>query len=336
MIPKINAVCQSELSWQQSLAQIVKDPGELMRLLELDKAGMPVNFADFPLRVPLPFIARMEKGNWADPLLQQVLPQAIEGDYQPGFTADPLEETRQNPTPGIIHKYHGRALLVVTGACAIHCRYCFRRHFPYEDNTPSQKDWQKSLEYIANDKSINEVILSGGDPLAASDRLLTSLVGQLSEIPHLKRLRVHTRLPVVIPNRITDDCLSWLTGSRLSPVMVLHINHPNEIDQNVFDSIAILRQHQVPVLNQAVLLAGINDNSKTLIDLSEALFACGVTPYYLHLLDKVTGSAHFDVDEIRAKRLMDDLLKALPGYLVPKLVRESAKVPFKVPIQAVL
>lgn len=336
MIPKIHAVCQSELSWQQILANVIRDPAELMQILELDSQQMPANLSDFPLRVPRPFVDRMEKGNWQDPLLLQVLPQDRETDFQPGFSNDPLEEISQNPAPGIIHKYNGRVLLVVTGACAIHCRYCFRRHFPYEDNSPSQKQWQQSLEYIAQDNSISEVILSGGDPLAASDRLLTNLVEQLSEIPHLKRLRVHTRLPVVIPNRITEECLHWMTGTRLKPVVVLHSNHPQEIDQNVSDMVATLQQHHIPVFNQAVLLANINDNSDTLIELSETLFEAGITPYYLHLLDKVAGSAHFEVDEARAKRLMDDLLKALPGYLVPKLVRESAKVPFKVPIQAVL
>jgi EF-P beta-lysylation protein EpmB len=341
MIPRTEPICQSETvedwSWQQALANVIRSPDELFNILELDPAEFgdhSPSCKDFPLRVPHSFVARMEKGNWQDPLLKQVLVSPQELEFHPGFCKDPLQEIDQNPQPGIIHKYQGRALLIVSGACAIHCRYCFRRHFPYEDNNPGRQAWQQSLSYIANDPSITEIILSGGDPLSASNRSLTELVSAIAEIPHVKRLRVHTRLPIVIPQRIDDGCLGWLTSTRLQPIMVIHTNHANELDQPVADSLSKLKQAGITLLNQSVLLAGVNDDAKQLVRLSESLFDHGVLPYYLHLLDRVQGAAHFDVPEHRAMQLHQQLLAQLPGYLVPKLVRESAKVPFKLPIQA--
>jgi len=328
MILQSEPICQSpdtNESWQQALANAVTDPLELLQLLSLDIEALPGAVAaigSFPLRVPRAFIARMNKGDWNDPLLQQIMPVARELELQPGFSDDPLEELGSNPLSGLIHKYQGRVLLIVSGGCAVNCRYCFRRHFPYSDNNPGRHQWTEVLDYIAADPSINEVILSGGDPLAASDKLLTDLVDQLQLIPHLTTLRVHSRLPVVIPQRITEQTLVWLSGGRLQPVLVIHSNHANELDQQVQRSLATLREAGVTLLNQSVLLAGVNDSAPALKALSERLFACGVLPYYLHLLDKVAGAAHFYVDEPRAQSIVQQLLASAPGYLVPRLVKE--------------
>jgi len=329
MILQTEPLCQSSdsnESWQQALASAVTDPRELFELLSLEPAAMPGALAatdSFPLRVPRSFVARMKKGDWNDPLLQQVLPVARELEVQPGFSDDPLAEQGSNPLPGLIHKYQSRVLLIVSGGCAVNCRYCFRRHFPYNDNNPGRQQWTEVLDYIAADPSINEVILSGGDPLAASDKLLADLVGQLQRIPHLTTLRVHSRLPVVIPQRINEQTLQWLSGGRLQPVLVIHSNHANELDQPVRRSLAAAKEAGVTLLNQSVLLAGVNDSAPALKALSERLFACGVLPYYLHLLDKVAGAAHFLVNEPRARDIMQQLLASAPGYLVPRLVKEQ-------------
>lgn len=323
-------------SWQEELSSCVRDPDELIRLLQLEDSPLALAEAawrQFPVRVPRPYLRRMRVGDPNDPLLKQVLPLAAETVPTPGFIADPLGEQASNPIPGLIHKYHGRVLLVASPACAIHCRYCFRRHFPYDNNTPSRNQWQQALAYLRADSSITEVILSGGDPLAANDRQLGWLAAQLASIPHLRRLRVHTRLPVVIPARITDDCLDWLAGTRLHSSMVIHVNHPNELDDEVAAALATLRRRGVTLLNQTVLLKDVNDQTNTLADLSERLFEFGVLPYYLHLLDRVEGAAHFEVLEKDAVDLMGQLLARLPGYLVPKLVREIAGEASKSPIR---
>lgn len=322
-------------SWQNQLADSISDPAELLRILELDKTLTSATHSacqQFPLRVPRSYVARMEKGNINDPLLQQVLPLAKELDYQPGYLKDPLAESGSNPMPGLIHKYQGRVLLIVSGGCAINCRYCFRRHFPYSENNPGRSEWHKTLNYIRNDSSIHEVILSGGDPLAASDRRLSELVDALATIPHVSTLRVHSRMPVMIPERITSECLHWLTHSRLNSVLVIHCNHPNEIDQPTGRALQQVGQAGVTLLNQSVLLAGVNDQVDTLKALSEQLFSFGVLPYYLHLLDKVEGAAHFAVSTSQGQQLLDSLLKQLPGYLVPKLVRETPNNLSKTPI----
>jgi EF-P beta-lysylation protein EpmB len=343
MIPQTELIRQvkpaDSQSWQYCLAHVIRDPKILFELLQLDINHLPAALRacqEFPLRVPMPFIKRMKKGDWNDPLLKQVLPLGQELEKQPGFSSDPLEEANSNPLPGIIHKYQGRVLLIVSGGCAINCRYCFRRHFPYKDNNPGRSQWQPMLDYIRADDSIHEVILSGGDPLAASDSLLSELVSGIASIPHVSTLRVHSRLPIVIPQRITDQCLQWLTSSRLKPVMVIHCNHPNEIDNSVQQSLQTLKSAGVTLLNQTVLLAGINDNEETLIALSERLFQAGVLPYYLHLLDKVQGAAHFDVSKQRAQQLTETLLTQLPGYLVPRLVQELPGAESKVPIPIAL
>ncbi len=322
-------------SWQDELSNLIRSPEELFDLLslpteQLDAARRACN--DFPLRVPRPYAARIQPGNLQDPLLLQVLPLGDELISSPGYNNDPLEEADSNPIPGLIHKYQGRVLLIVSPSCAIHCRYCFRRHFPYDDNKPSRTQWQQALDYIAADDSINEVIYSGGDPLSNNDKQLQWLTDQIAAIPHITRLRVHTRLPVMIPQRITDSCLEWLSQTRLKMVMVLHVNHAQELDCEVGEALNKLKQSGVTLLNQAVLLKGINDSVQAQVDLSERLFELGVLPYYLHLLDKVKGAAHFDMTADEAQRLHQALLGQLPGFLVPKLVQEVPGAASKTPL----
>lgn len=322
-------------TWQEELSRAVRDPRELFDLLELDTSTLLPSLAahkDFRLMVPRPYLAKIEKGNIDDPLLAQVLPKGAELVETAGYSADPLEEASANPAPGLIHKYFGRVLLIVSPACAVHCRYCFRRHFPYQDNQPGRKQWQQALDYIAADPSIGEVIFSGGDPLAANDNYLHWLTAQIAAISHVKRLRVHTRLPVVIPARINSDCLQWLSGTRLKTVVVLHVNHANELGKDTHRAVAKIKAGGVDVLNQAVLLKGVNDNPETLVSLSEELFATGILPYYLHTLDSVQGAAHFAVSRPEIDHLHEYLLARLPGYLVPRLVREEPGTASKVPV----
>lgn len=314
-------------TWQEELIQAVRDPRELLELLDLPLELLPQAEAAsqlFELKVPRPFIARMAKGDVNDPLLRQVLPLGEEQAVTPGFSHDPLAEAQSNAVKGLVHKYQGRVLLVVAPNCAVNCRYCFRRHFPYQDNNPSRQQWLEVFDQIAKDSSIHEVIFSGGDPLASPDRQLQWMVDQLESIPHLKRLRIHTRLPVVIPQRVTDTMLTWLTGSRLKPVMVIHANHASELDTHVAKALSLLRDKGVMLLNQAVLLKGINDQLEDQVALSERLFELDVLPYYLHLLDKVQGAAHFDLPHRQAMQLHQRMQGVLPGFLVPKLVREEA------------
>jgi EF-P beta-lysylation protein EpmB len=311
--------------WKIELREAVSDSQELLQLLNLEANALAAEVKPknrFPLRVPRGFIARMEKGNPDDPLLRQVLPLISEDASLPGFNTDPLRENDYNPAPGVIHKYHGRVLLITTPVCAINCRYCFRRHFPYSDNNPGKRQWLESLAYIRSDASISEVILSGGDPLATDDEHLGWLASQLDAIPQLKRLRIHSRLPVVIPSRINDDFLAWTLNSRLKVSMVLHINHGNEINGEVSAAVARLRAQGILVFNQSVLLKGINDNAETLIELSEKLFDIGIVPYYLHTLDPVAGAGHFYCDSPASLALYRELQRQLPGYLLPKLVSD--------------
>ncbi|MGE3296032.1 MAG: EF-P beta-lysylation protein EpmB [Porticoccaceae bacterium] len=334
MIQQRVAAWQS-LDWHEELAAAVKDPHELAALLDLPVCALGLAEGaetQFPLRVPRPYIARMARGDPRDPLLLQVLPTHAETIAAPGYSADPLEERAANPIPGLVHKYYGRVLLILSPACAVHCRYCFRRHFDYADNTPGRAGWQEALDYIRRDASITEVIYSGGDPLAAGDPLLAWLTAQLAAIPHLVRLRVHTRLPVVIPARIDAQCLAWLAGTRFQTSVVLHVNHANELDSTVATAVGLLRGSGVTVLNQSVLLAGVNDCADRLTQLSERLFSVGILPYYLHLLDRVQGAAHFAVDPARALALHRTMRARLPGYLVPRLVEEVPALPYKRPV----
>lgn len=319
-------------SWQQELARAVRDPAELVRLLELSPALLePARLAarHFPLRVPRGYVARMERGNPEDPLLRQVLPLAAELEAVPGFVTDPVGDLAASRGAGVLHKYHGRVLLITTGACAINCRYCFRRHFPYAEANASAEQWHPALRYIARRPEIEEVILSGGDPLTLTDRRLAQLAAQLVDIPHIRRLRVHSRLPVVLPARITDELLGWFAGSRLQPVMVLHTNHANELDEAVANAVKHLREAGVTVLNQTVLLRGVNDEATALTALNRRLFDSGILPYYLHLLDRVEGASHFEIPQIRALELHRQMAARLPGYLVPRLVQEIEGAPGK-------
>lgn len=327
--PAISArsLAQRAPAWQRAYAAAVTDPAELLALLELPETMLPGArraAALFPLRVPRGFASRMRRGDAGDPLLRQVLPLAAEAQPEPGFTLDAVGELRRHAGAGILHKYHGRALLVTTGACAVHCRYCFRRHFPYAEANAGRDHWRPALAGIEADPSLREVILSGGDPLSLADDKLAALAASLDAIPHLERLRVHSRLPIVLPERVDEDLLAWLGSGRLRRVLVVHANHPNEIDAAVAAALARLRDAGVLLLNQAVLLRGVNDDAEVLARLSERLFATGVMPYYLHLLDRVQGAAHFDVPPGRAKALYRDLAARLPGYLVPHLAREDA------------
>jgi len=312
--------------WQRSLQEAITDPLELLTLLELPLElleGARISARSFKLRVPRGFVANMEKKNPRDPLLLQVLPLLTEMEEVPRFIPDPLQEAVPHATPGLLHKYEGRILLTATGACAIHCRYCFRRHFPYEANNPSKKYWEEALAYIAEDPSIKEVILSGGDPLLMNDTQLADFIEPLEKIPHVTTLRFHTRVPIVLPERITPEWIHLLKNTRLQIVIVTHCNHPRECDEAVKAAMDLLRDANFTLLNQSVLLKDVNDTVETLRALSERLFEVGILPYYLHLLDPVKGSHHFEVSDETAIALMNDLVKTLPGYLVPKLVRET-------------
>ncbi len=318
--------------WAASLRAAVRDPRELCQLLDL-----PSEFAeraataasDFPLFVTREYLSRIEPGRPEDPLLRQVLPVFEEAQTIAGFTADPVEEREKLSAPGLLTKYRGRALLIVASACAIHCRYCFRRWFPYEGTPKSLAAWKPAIEAIAADSSIEEVLLSGGDPLMAVDATLAELNSALAEIPHVRRLRVHTRLPVVIPQRVTSELLAWLTGTRLTPWMVVHVNHAREIDGAVAEALARLIDAGIPVLNQSVLLRGVNDDLESLVELSRRLIDLRVQPYYLHALDRVAGAAHFEVPLARGVELVREMRALLPGYAVPRFVRETPGLPSK-------
>ncbi|WP_024557237.1 EF-P beta-lysylation protein EpmB [Franconibacter pulveris 1160] len=325
----------SREDWLSQLADVVTDPDELLQLLNIDtnaelQAGRDARRL-FALRVPRAFIARMEKGNPNDPLLRQVLTSREEFIAAPGFSTDPLEE-QHSVVPGLLHKYRNRALLLVKGGCAVNCRYCFRRHFPYADNQGNKRNWQAALDYIAAHPELDEIIFSGGDPLMAKDRELDWLIAGLEAIPHIKRLRIHSRLPIVIPARITDELTARLERSSLQVLLVNHINHPREIDEEFRGAMARLRKAGVTLLNQSVLLRGVNDSAPTLAELSNALFDAGVMPYYLHVLDKVQGAAHFMVSDEEARRIMRELLTLVSGYMVPKLAREIGGEPSKTPL----
>jgi EF-P beta-lysylation protein EpmB len=309
-------------SWQTALQNAVRDPAELLRLLELTPAalGAPAEVA-FPLLVPRGFVARMRKGDPHDPLLRQVWPHASELQSVAGFTADPVRE-QALAAPGDIRKYPGRALLIASGACPLHCRYCFRRDFPYQANLAARADWTAAVEELRGAADVREAILSGGDPLSLSNRRLGELVSRLADTA-LTTLRIHTRFPIALPERIDEGLLRVLRSTRLHTVLVVHANHANELDAGVERALAALRPLLTAMLNQSVLLRGVNDGANALTRLSERLFACGVLPYYLHLLDRVAGAAHFEVDEPTAIRLVAELRARLPGYLVPRLVRET-------------
>jgi EF-P beta-lysylation protein EpmB len=313
--------------WQALWRDAIRDPRELLALLGLDAAALSISdeaAAQFAMRVPRGFAARMRRGAPGDPLLRQVLPLDDELRPAPGFALDAVGDAAAKAADGVIRKYRGRALLVATGSCAVNCRYCFRRHFPYADETAATANWRGAIAAIASDTSVDEVILSGGDPWSLSTRKLRELTDSLAAVAHVRRLRIHTRLPVVLPERVDDELLQWIAALPWPVAVVLHANHAQEFDSAVDNSLAKLRGAGVTLLNQAVLLRDVNDSVDALAALSERAYAAGVLPYYLHQLDRVQGAAHFEVDDARARALHAELAARLSGYLVPRLVREVA------------
>jgi EF-P beta-lysylation protein EpmB len=325
-----------EKNWQSQLSDLITDPLELLNLLELSTeqllSGAILASEQFKLRVPRAFVGKMSIGDPFDPLLLQVLPHHLELEDHPEFVTDPLGEEAANQMAGVLHKYQSRFLLTLTGACAIHCRYCFRRHFPYQENLPKNDDWINIKQYIEQNPQINEVILSGGDPLTLSNRKLALWLERLASLPQIKILRIHSRVPVVIPNRIDEELISILKNSRLRIVVVIHSNHAAELDDFTCSKLLQLSEHHITVLNQAVLLKGVNDSAEILNNLSLRLFEARVMPYYLHVLDKVKGAQHFDLRSSEIDHIYTDVLASLPGYLVPKLVREIAGEKNKTPL----
>ncbi|MCF4176317.1 MULTISPECIES: EF-P beta-lysylation protein EpmB [Vibrio] len=323
-----------EQNWLKQLSNAISDPYELLKQLEIDATPWENGLTArrlFPMRVPQSFVDRMEKGNPYDPLLRQVLPLSQEFEVHNGYSEDPLEE-QDAAVPGLLHKYHNRALLIVKGGCAVNCRYCFRRHFPYEDNKGGKANWQVALDYIAAHPEIDEIILSGGDPLMAKDSELAWLVQKAESIHHLKTLRIHSRLPVVIPKRITEELCQLLKQTRLNTILVTHINHANEVNSEFSASMARIKDTGTTLLNQGVLLKGVNDSVDAQFELSHALFSVGILPYYLHVLDKVQGAAHFFISDDDAKAIIQGLIKRVSGYLVPKLTREEGGRASKTPL----
>ena len=326
---------QQPAHWQTLLGQCITDVETLWQMLDLPLSLLPQARSaarQFRLRVPAGFVHRMGKGDPNDPLLRQILPLGEELVETPDYSTDPLEEMDAMPVPGLLHKYPGRVLLTLTGACAVNCRYCFRRHYPYSDANPAREHWPATLEYLAQREQINEVILSGGDPLTLTDARLASMTKDLASIPHIATLRLHSRVPVVLPERIDSSLLDWMSASRLRIALVIHCNHANEIDTSVTHALKQLKSADVTLLNQSVLLNGINDDAESLCELGHRLFEAGVLPYYLHQLDAVQGAAHFAVSDTRAHQLMDKIRSLLPGYLVPRLVRESPGESAKTPL----
>lgn len=342
MSPTINAAtlvpelgCVGRKPWQRLWREAVTDPRELLRMLGLEHLAerlLPAADTGFATRVPRGFIARMRHADPQDPLLLQVLAQGAELESVPGFGRDAVGDLDAITATGVLHKYHGRALLIATGACAVHCRYCFRRHFPYAQETAAAAGWRDAVAHLREDTSIEEVILSGGDPLSLSTAKLRELSNALRPIEHVRRLRIHTRLPIVLPQRVDDELCEWLGNLPWPVAVVIHANHANEIDTQVVAACRRLRETGAVLLNQSVLLRRVNDDLRTLTELSNALFAAGVVPYYLHQLDRVDGTAHFAVGDPRARALMNGLRKRLPGYLVPQLVREIAGGSSKTPL----
>jgi EF-P beta-lysylation protein EpmB len=321
--------------WQALWREAVRDPRELLALLGLEALADGLSddaAARFPLRVPRGFVARMRPGDPADPLLRQVLPVLDEERLVPGFGLDAVGDGAARRGGGVIHKYNGRALLIATGSCAVNCRYCFRRHYPYADDIAAAAGWREAVALIAGDASIHEVILSGGDPLSLADHKLAELTDALRGIPHIRRLRIHTRLPIVLPERVDAGLLGWLRDLPWPVAVVVHANHAAEFDAPVDAAMAALRAEGITLLNQAVLLRGVNDSVEALAGLCERGHEAGVLPYYLHQLDRVAGAAHFEVDDATALALHAALAARLPGYLVPRLVREIAGQPGKTPL----
>lgn len=322
--------------WQRELAAAVRCSKVLLERLQLDPALLaseePIAKPAFPVMVPENYLQRMQPGNPRDPLLLQVLPRTEEQLRLPGFSVDAVGDLEAQQTAGLLQKYHGRVLLITTGACAIHCRYCFRQSFPYSGLPVTTEQWLKAMRAIQADSSISEVILSGGDPLVLTDGRLEKLIQELEQIPHLQRLRIHTRLPIVIPARVTTGLLHLLQRTRLQPFIVIHANHAAELTGDCPAAVQRLVRQGIPILNQAVLLRGVNDTVESLEQLSLGLINLGVTPYYLHQLDRVHGTAHFEVPEVDGRQLIAALAARVPGYAVPRYVREIRGATGKTPV----
>ena len=318
--------------WQKILSDLITDPKDLLDYLQLDEAQRPASLmaqTQFPMKVPMPFAAKMRKADWGDPLLKQIWPATEEEIVDSRYVTDPLAEADSNPMSGLLHKYHGRVLLTAAPHCAVHCRYCFRRHFDYEENAPSRVLWQRCFDYIGADNSIEEVILSGGDPLALADKQIGWLLDELEAIHHITTIRIHTRLPIVIPQRITNELIEILSLRKVKIVMVIHCNHAQELCSDSRHALNTLSSIGLILMNQSVVLKDVNDNADCLVELSRKLFSVSVLPYYLHLPDEVAGTAHFDVSRNRALNLIAQMQTRLPGYLVPKLVKEEPGQPSK-------
>jgi EF-P beta-lysylation protein EpmB len=334
MLARTGAHCQTP-SWKRELAAAYRDPRQLLSHLGLDEGLFATALAagrGFPMLVPRCYAALMEPGNPDDPLLRQVLPTAEELIPTPGFSADPVGDQPARRGMGMLQKYRGRVLLIVTGACPIHCRYCFRRHYPYRGGTTAGDAGSEAWDLVRRDETIEEVILSGGDPLTLDDGALAAIIGRIAAITHVRRIRIHTRLPIVLPSRVTPELSRLLAGTRLQVVMVVHANHPRELGTAASGALRRIASGGITLLNQSVLLRGVNDRPRILCELSEALFANGALPYYLHLLDRVQGAAHFEVAPARASRIARALRARLPGYLVPRIVREEAGLAYKAPV----
>jgi EF-P beta-lysylation protein EpmB len=328
LLRSISLMSQSD--WQAELAASYTRVEDLLTFLDLSslKDDLPETI-DFPFRVTRSYARRMRKGDASDPLLRQVLPLGEELLWTPGYSVDPVGDLDALRLPGLLHKYRGRALLLATAACAIHCRYCFRRDFPYADGAVTRQREAAVIAALRADTRINEVILSGGDPLLLHDERLAALIAAIAAMAHVKRLRIHTRLPVVLPSRISEGLAALLQQTRLQCVMVIHANHPAELDGETAAALSRLQAAGISLLNQSVLLRGVNDSAETLAELSEILFSNGVMPYYLHLLDRAMGTAHFEVSAGDALKIHEELRRLLPGYLAPRLVREEAGKPYK-------
>ena len=319
------------LSWKEQFKNAIRDPHLLAKRLGIAEpsAAQITACNSFGLFAPEPFLARIDRTDPQDPLLRQILPIAEENENPAGFTTDPLAENEAIRVEGLLQKYRGRVLLITNSVCAINCRYCFRRHFPYEQTPHSQSQWDAAISEIASDRTIEEVIFSGGDPLTLVDERLVPLVKAVDGIAHVQRIRFHSRLPIVIPDRVTDSFCDAITNLRAQAVMVVHCNHANELDHAVQTALAKLARARCQLLNQAVLLRGVNDSSRVLIELSKRLFDCGVLPYYLHQLDRVQGAAHFEVPEATGKKYIAKMRAQLPGYLVPRYAKEEPGQPNK-------
>ncbi|MCF9047097.1 EF-P beta-lysylation protein EpmB [Acinetobacter nectaris] len=325
-----------EQNWKTELSNLITDPNELLDELSLSKdqllSGSILASEAFKLRVPRSFVQKIKKGDAYDPLLLQILPHHVELEEHAGYVVDPLGEEEANQLPGVLHKYKSRFLLTLTGACAVHCRYCFRRHFPYQENLPKNQDWENIKQYIEARPEINEIILSGGDPLTLTNQKLSIWLKRIESIEQIKILRIHSRTPIVLPSRIDNEFTDLLKNSRLRIILVLHCNHENELDDFTVSQLKSLIHPNIMMFNQSVILKGVNDSAQTLVNLSYRLFDAHITPYYLHVLDKVKGAHHFDLDSEYIESIYTEVLANLPGYLVPKLVREIAGERNKTPI----